>query len=348
MGRPGYCTREAVKTALDSKATSRDDEQIDRAVLSACETVDGFLHWAHIDPRVDTRYFDFPNRSHADPGRLWLDNQGLISLTTATTGGDSLTPADLLLEPVNDGPPFVSVNTDFDTDASYGGATGWQHNIALTGLWGYADDQRPAGALAEALDSSETGVDVTDGSKMGVGSLLVCESERMIVTARGWLDSGQNLGTNLDDLPSAQLVNLTSGVAFNVGESILIDAEEMLLVGIAGNNGVVQRAWNGSTLAAHTSGADIYASRTLTVERGANGTTAAAHNTATALTVWRAPQLIESLAIAEAQVQVAQEEASYARTVGEGEAMREAAGRALTALRDLCWTAHGRNRIGAV
>src|SRR5215213_9547960 len=140
MGRPGYSTIEAVKAALDSKATARDDEQVGRAVLSACETVDAWLHWAHIDPRTDTRYLDWPNRQRADAGRVWLDNQGLISLTAATTGGDTITPADLLLEPVNDGPPFTSINIDLDTSASYGGTTGYQQNLAFTGLWGYAND----------------------------------------------------------------------------------------------------------------------------------------------------------------------------------------------------------------
>jgi hypothetical protein len=345
---PTYATREAAKAAWDLKLTARDDARVDRALASATASTNDQLHWAHFHPVVATRYFDWPNRSYADAGRLWLDNQGLITLTSITTGGDTIAPGSVLLEPVNEGPPFDRIELDLDTSASFGGATGRQQNIAITGVWGYRNTTVPAGALAETLDNSETGVDVTDSSAIGVGSLITCESERMVATAKSLLDSGQNLGTNLTAQQNAELVNLTSGAAFHTGEVITIDAEQMLLVDIAGNNGVVKRAWNGSTLAAHTAPADIYVPRTLTVERGACGTTAANHLTATALTVWQAPPLVESLCIAEATVLIQQELAAYGRTVGSGENERESAGKGLLHIRSDAATAHGRTRLGAI
>ena len=346
--RPFYASRETYKAAPDVKATARDDARIDRALATATKSVDDQLHWAHFDPQVATRYFDYPNHSYAPAHRLWLDNQGLISLTSITSGGDTINPASVLLEPVNEGPPFDRIELNLDTSASFGGTTGRQRNIGITGVWGYRNDEAPAGALAAGLDNSVTGVDVTDVSAVGVGALITCESERMIVVGKGLLDSGQNLGTDLAALQNAETVNLTLGTAFPVGEVVTIDAERMLLVDIAGNNGLVKRGWDGSTLAAHTTGADIFVPRTLTVERGACGTTAVVHNTATALTVWTPPRLVESLCIAEAITIVQQEQAAYGRTVGSQKNERDAAGRGLTHIRNAAYTAHGRVRLGAV
>lgn len=348
MGRPGYCWRGAVKAALDSDLTARDDAAVDRAIQAACPTIDSLVRWSHFDPRVDVRYFDWPDGNRSRSWRLWLDQHGLISLTSITAGGDTIPTGNVNLEPVNDGPPFDRVETDLGTSSTFTTGNTHQQAIAITGLWGHSDVSTPAGALAEALDSSETDVDVTNGALVDVWMLLRCEDERMIVTDRAMLDSGQNLGTNLTDSSAAQTVDLTSGAAFNIGEEILIGAERMLITEITGNNGTVERAYNGSTLAAHTSTTDIYVSRRLTVERGANGTTAAAHNTATALTRWVPPGDIEALALAEAEVQVAQELAQYGRTVGQGEAAREMRGAGIEDARNRAIANHKRWRIGAI
>lgn len=346
MGRPTYTTREMCKTALDSKSTARDDAQVDRARLTANTLVDQLLHWAHLEPVLATRYFEWPNRQHAQPWELWFDGQGLIRLDSISSGGVTIDPADVLPEPVNEGPPYESIQLDLDTSAAFGGSTGRQRNIAIAGLWGGAPDAAgPAGALAGAVAStSATTVNVSDASAIGVGSLLRCGDERLIVAAKGWLDSAQNLGGNLTAQNNADLVNLSSGTAFHVGEEILVDSERMLLVDIAGNNGIVKRAWNGTTLAIHTAPVDIFVPRALTVERGACGTTAATHSDATALTIWLPPALTVSLATAEAQCQVLNEQAGYGRTVGAGDGEREAAGRALQSLRAQAKAAYGRNR----
>lgn len=344
--RAGYCWRGAVKAALDSDLTARDDPAVDRAIQAAAPTIDALVRWSHFDPRVDTRYFDWPSGDRSRSFRLWLDQHGLISLTTATSGGTALTG--LLLEPVNDGPPFDRVETDLATSSTFTTGDTHQQAIAITGLWGHSDVTAPAGALAEALDATETAVDVSNGALVDVWMLLRADNERMIVTDRAMLDSGQNLGTNLDDSSTAQTVNLTSGAAFNIGEEILIDAERMLLLEITGNNGLVRRAYNGTALAAHTTPADIYVSRRLTVERGANGTTAATHSDATALTRWAPPADIEALAVAEAMVQVAQELAQYGRVIGQGEAAREMRGAGIEDARNRVMAAHKRWRLGAV
>lgn len=348
MGRPGYCTREQTKLALDSAVTARDDDQVDRAVLAAPETIDAVLHVCHVDPRTATRRFDWPNEQRARSWRLWLEEQMLLDLTSATSGGVTLTG--LKLEPVNEGPPYDRVETNLAGSSSFETGNTPQQSILLAGLWGLGNDLAPAGALAGALGTTTgTAVTVNDGSKIGVWSLIAVEAERMIVTAKDWVDTGVNMTGDLDPLSSDTIVGLTTGTSFHVGEELLIDGEAMLLVGIAGNNGIARRAVDGSVLAAHAGGADIFARRALTVERGASGSTAATHVDATAVQVWRPPFLLNSWAIAETQCQVLNEQAAYGRTVGSGDNQREAAGRQLQLIRDRAEAAWGRvMRTGAV
>jgi hypothetical protein len=116
----------------------------------------------------------------------------------------------------------------------------------------------------------------------------------------------------------------------------------MLVVEIAGNNLIVKRAWDGSTIAAHNSGVDVYAPRRLTVRRGVLGTTAAAHNSGLAVTKHRIPDLVRQLCVAEALIAVSQENTGFGRTVGSGESERPAAGAGIEDLRRRAWDAYGR------
>ncbi len=127
-----------------------------------------------------------------------------------------------------------------------------------------------------------------------------------------------------------------------VGEMILVDAERMLVVDVAGTTLTVKRAWDGSTLASHNAGVDIYAPRTLNVTRGALGTVAATHNLAAAVQQHVVPALVRDLNVAEAINQLQQETSGYARVIGEGENAREGTGRSLFDLRRDTITAYGR------
>jgi hypothetical protein len=104
----------------------------------------------------------------------------------------------------------------------------------------------------------------------------------------------------------------------------------------------VKRAWDGSTIAAHTAGATIYAPRTLTVTRGALGTTAAAHATSSTAYRWDPPGPVRQLVIAEALTDLLQGRSGYARTAGSGENERETSGRGLADLRQRVYVSHGR------
>ena len=342
-----YATREQLKSALDFKETARNNGQMDRALESSSRSVEKEFHRPNFYPLSATRTFDWP-RQYARPWRLWLNQHELISATTVTAGGVTISSADYLLRP-DDGPPFTHVELDLSSSATFSGGSTHQRAISIVGVFGYANDETPAGALAEGLDASETGVDGTNAAAIGVGDLIRCESERMIVTGRQSLDTGQNIGANLAALNTATSVTVSDGTGYTVGEVILVDSEKMLVVDIASNTLIVRRAWDGTVLAAHTTGADVFADRTLTVTRGAAGTTAATHDTATALTRYVPPGPVTQYTLALAINQILQESAGYARTIGSAENEREAAGRGLRSARAEAWIGYGRkSRIRGV
>lgn len=314
---PGYTTREAVKRALDSGETARNNQRVDDAIRAASRAIEGMCR-RRFYPELRTATFDYPTGQYAPSWRLWLEGNELISATSVVAGGVTILPADYFLAR-SDGraePPYSKIEINLGGSASFQSDTTPQQAISITGWFGYRDDQLAVTTLAEALDSSETGVDVASGAALGVGSLLVVDSERMIVTGRAMLDTTVNLGGNLAALTDAVGVSVASGAAFQVDETIAIDTERMLIVDIVGNTLVVERGYDGSVLAAHTAGADIYASRTLTVERGSVGSTAAAHNTSSTVSVWQPPADVADWCKAEALVSLVGESAAYATKPG--------------------------------
>jgi hypothetical protein len=344
-----YATREDVKDSLDIKETARNNAQVDRAVEAASRAVEGFLHRVFA-PVLATRYFNWPNQQTARAWRLWLGHDDLISVTTLVSGGTTISASDYFLEPVNEGPPYDSIEIDLDSSSSFSSSGTHQRAVTVTGLWGWSNDTTNVGSLAEALDASETGIDV-DGPtavRIGVGSVLTVDSERMLVTDRGTLTTGQTLQTNMTDRDNMVTVAVTNGAAFAVGEVILLDSERMRIVDITGNTLTVDRAWDGSTLATH-SGSTIYGYRTLTVTRGALGTTAASHDSGAAVYRWDVPGPVRELTIAEAINDLLQARAGYTRTAGSGDNELEAKVQGLESLRKSVMTSHGRKaRIGAV
>lgn len=315
-----YATREDVMRAADSKETARNAGQIDRGLEAASRNIDALCH-RRFYPEIATRSFDWPNAQHAAPWRLWLDANELISVSAVSSGGTTISLADVLLEPNAYGPPYNRLELNLSSSAAFGGGSTHQRDITITGLYGYRDDESQLSATAGALNASETGVTVDGATSaaVGVGSVLRVDSERMTVTGRTMADTGQNLGANLDAKASTVTVPVASAASFAANEVILIDAERMLIVDIAGTNLIVKRGWDGSVLAAHTTATDVYASRTLTVRRGALGTTAATHATAAPIYRWDPPGPIQSLAVGEVLNALGLEQASYSVVLRAGE-----------------------------
>lgn len=346
MIRPCYITREAVKTSLDIAETSRTNPQIDREIEAAANDIDNMCRRVFY-PRTAARTFDYPDLNGDQPTswRYWLDEHDLIAVTAMTSGGTTITPTEYLLRP-DDGPPYTRVELSLATDAAFGGGSTWQRDLTITGLWGWTNTQAPAGALAEALDDTETTIDVTDSTTVGVGDLITVDTERMIVTGKSMLTTGQTVGgTGLTASMAGQTLTVATGTAYTEGETLLIDAEKLRVDEIAGNTLVVKRAVDGSTLAAHSVGATIYAPRTLTVVRGATGTTAATHTTSTAITRWVPPADLSSLNLAAAVSTLLQQRAGYTGGKtggGEGKQARTDYGADLPSLRRTVLAAYGR------
>lgn len=346
MTTPFYATREEVKAELDVKETARSNARIDRALADATEAVHGLTHRIFY-PVLATRRFDWPPRQGATPWILRLDSNEIISVASLASGDVSIAADDYLLRRADDldEPPYTRIELDLNSSASFGQGDTYQQDIAVNALYGYRNDETPAGTIAEALDATETGVDVdaATAATVGVGSLLRIDSERAVVTGRSLLYTGQTLGgTGLTNQNSAVVVTVADGTGFAAGETIAIDGERMLVEDIAGDTLIVRRAWDGSTIAAHTATTAIFAPRTLTVERGALGTTAATHTSGTAVVRWVAPGSVRQLCLAEALTDLLQGRSGYARTAGSGENERETSGKGLADLRARVYTSHGR------
>lgn len=336
-----YATREDVKSALDFKETARNNGQVDRAIDSASRAVEGLLH-RRFYPWTGTRYFDWPNLQYARSYRLWLDADELVSVSALVSGGETISPSDYFLYPPNDGPPYDRIELDLSANASFGAGSTHQRSIAITGVYaGCPLDEATAGLTAEALDSSETGVDVTDSSVIGVGDIIKVESERMVVTGKTMIDTTVAF-TGLASASAADdTLAVADGTLFNIGEVLRVDSERVLIVDIATNTLVLKRAWDGTRLAAHTSGT-LYAPRRLVCERGALGTTAASHSTSAALVKHVVPGLIKNLCIAYALNSILQESSGFARVTGSGESQREFTGRGIKSLESDAKAAYGR------
>ncbi len=344
ISRVCYANREMVKAATDVAASAYVDAQVDRAIETGSDDVDGLCH-RRFWPELGTRYFDWPDWWQSGTAwRLWLDDNDLITVTSLVSGGVTIAPSDYFLRrsDAKDEPPYTHIEINLATQAAFGGGTTWQRSIAVTGLWGYSAVEQPGGALAEALDAAETGVDVTDSASVGVGDLVRADAERMLVTGKTMLTTGQSLQGSVTAAQADRALAVTSGAGYAVGETLLLDSERVLVQDIAGNTLLVRRAFDGTPLAAHT-GSTIYAPRTLTVVRGYAGTTAATHSSSAAVARHVAPAAVRDLAAGYAINQRQQEQAAYARASGEGDHRTETLGRGITkGLEADCYTRYGR------
>lgn len=335
-------TREDVKNALDSAETARDNAKVDAALDAATNSIEGLCKRTFA-PLQTTVAFDWPDPVQRPRSwRLWLNQHELFSLTTFVAGGVTIPTANLRLYPAS-GPPYNRIEVDLGGNSAFQAASSYQQSLAVTGMYAGAPVvEAAAGALVGAVNASATTIQVTNSAAVGVGSLLRVDNERMIVTEKAMAAvAGQTLQSAITDRANIQAVPVGSGAAFAIGETILIDAERLLIVDIAANNLIVQRAWDGSALAQHAQGAAIYARRACTVQRAAQGSTAASHLDAAPILVWQPPGLIGRLAVAEALVTLQAESAGYAQEVRAEQAARRL-GTTIGDLREQVLLAFGR------
>ena len=337
---PWYCTREQVKAATETVETARNNARVDIACEAATEAVHQLCRRTFY-PWIGTQYFDWPAPTDPSPYRVWTGD--LLSVTTLVAGGTTISSGNYFLYPPNASrfsEPYRWIELDKADLPSWETGDTEQRNIAVTGTWGYTSDTVTAGATAEELDASETGVDISDSSLIGIGDVILVGAEYMVVTGRSLLTSSQTVQTPMTASSANTVCAVTTGSAFHAGEMITLDSERMMVEDVAGNTLIVRRAADGTALATHT-GSTIYAPRTLTVVRGALGSTAAAHVTSSAITRHRVPSLVNRLAVAEAVNILLSEESGWARTPGEGVSARPASGAGLPDLRNAVLIRYG-------
>lgn len=333
LSRATYCTREDVLNVLQVSQSPRAYPAIDRAIESATRSIDHRTR-RRFHPTIATRSFLWPEpNSTARSWRVWLDAHELISATTVTSGGTVIPAGNYFLEPQASGPPYTHIETNQGSISAFSsGPSTQQRSLSILGLYGYTDVVQAVTTLAVAITTTTaTTLQVNDGSQIGVGDLLSIDTERLAVTGRSLITSAQSLQTPLTAAVSGNSVAVTTGSAFAIGEVITLDSEQMLILDIAANNLIVQRAINSSVLATHT-GSTIYVPRVLTVLRAQAGSTAATHLISAPVSRQVVPSPVHSLAVAEAIVELQAGAAGYATdvrgggTAGSGDNVRPVGG----------------------
>jgi hypothetical protein len=358
--RPCYCTRQEVQRALDIKSVAYNNEQVDRNIQAASDDVDGIC--ARRFYPVDAFYkFDWPNFQYTYPWKLYFDQYEVISIAQLVTGTFLpqpivIPPADYILRPENEGPPFTRLELRRDLNGYFGSNTTPQQDIGVTGTFGFWLNTQPGGTLTAAMTDTVTPslqMSTSAGVYAGVGDVLIIDSERMLVTDCSYVSTAIAFNGLTSSPPSANdnVLIVPDGTQFRANESLVLDTETVRILNIIGNNLVLRRGWDGSILNTHTSGV-IYANRQLTVVRGALGTTAATHSINAPINVLAIPGLVKELALATAIIGLTQEPAAYANLTvrtwqgstgtTQGQQREPAPGPGLPDLRDRVLTRYGR------
>jgi hypothetical protein len=142
----------------------------------------------------------------------------------------------------------------------------------------------------------------------------------MLVTDRNFLTTGSTC--SLTAVSSDKQITVADGTLYDRDEILLIDAERVRVVDTTATYIVVDRAVQGSALAAHVT-ATIYWQHLYTIRRAWAGTTAAIHADGTAVTRWVPPAMATDMNVAYAMSTLLQHSSGWARMAGEGEYARE-------------------------
>lgn len=341
------CSREQVKRAV--KIFGSDQNSIvDRLIDGESRRFEAETRRYFI-PRTESRYYRWPQRDMPS-GVLWLD-QDILSVTSLKAQAQDATPvtipaADYFLEPINQ-PPYNRVEIDLSSSSVFASGSTPQRSVEVVGVWGYSGTTKAAGTVTSGLASDAAAVSMvcSNAALIDVGDTLLCQSEQIFVSERA-VASLTTTTASLNGDKAVVTVPLTA--ACNAGEVLKIDSEDMYVSSISGLNATVIRAWDGTVLAAHNSGATVYTYRTLTITRGVNGTTAATHANATALTKYVPEADVTEAVIASTIAAFMQEQSGWGRVVGGGDGQMEFSGSSLREIRNRVLQTYKRRLSGAV
>lgn len=352
-----YATREEVSRSLEIFDTARAKFIIDQKIAAASRSVEGQLH-RRFYPELRTIKADWPNYSQSPSWDFQLWDNELISTAgmVLTSGGVAISTANVILRRDDDKvePPYNILQLSLASNSSFSAGSTFQQSLSILGLFGYndTDTSQASAVLSGAINSSVTTIVLNPTSgvyTVGVGSIVLIGTERLVVTDRRMSDTNINTSGTLAAQNNATLLAVQDGTAFAYGEIILVESERMRITDIAGNNLIVDRAFDGTALASHASGLDIYGLRTFAVKRGQLGSTAAAHSNADPVYAHVFPDLVNELCIAEAVTLLEQNAGGYARVIGSGSSARESKQEGLADIRAQAYTAYGRKgRLGVI
>jgi len=220
MGREAYRSLYGDLTKI--KDTSRlgdpapgtgDADELWQLLLSISEAIDAYCN-RHFYPLTTTRLFD-------GSGTKRLLVPDLLAITTLKADEDenktfevTWATTDYWTEPFN-AEPTRHWGRHYDSLLARkqgNKADGFklaEQNYQIVGKWGYRDYQELSGSLlAEALDSTETAIDVDSGTHFAIGQTILIESEQMLITsiATNTLTvarplNGTTAATHADDTP---------------------------------------------------------------------------------------------------------------------------------------------------
>lgn len=346
-----YCTRERVAAAADIKATAWLDGEIDLAIEQGSRAVDRLCRRGDetrpaFAPWSGTIEYDWPTLNESGVYRRWLGPHALLTIGTVTTGGEDVSTSAIGYPPEY-GAPYDALDLDQADGQTYTTTDGiGQHSLSISASTWCATPINELTMSGWTLTGTITSGAVTAGvlAQVGVGSLIRIGNERMIVTDRTWAAT-----TDTDTLTASMadmVLAVADGTTYVRGDTLTLDSERVRVRDIVGNGLIVQRAVDGSALAAHTA-ATIYALRTCGVARGALGTTAAAHTAGDPVYVYRFPAIVEQLAVAYALDQRAQETSGYGRKQTGVSNDTATSGNGVPALEQRVISAYGRTLFGS-
>lgn len=212
----------------DPAGGAGDDNELFQLLMAASAWVERFCN-RHFYSRTQTLEFDGPE---VDRDRLLVPD--LIAVT--------------------------SLKTDDNNDATF--ETTW----ATTDYWKYPLNAEPTNAWGHPY----TLLKVRNGGTKSQFPL----GDSLIEIAGRWgyseykEDSGSNINEGGTYSATDTTLTVTAGTDFAIGQTLLIESEQLLVTNISGNNLTVVRALNGTTGATHADATDVFILRwPLAVER---------------------------------------------------------------------------------
>lgn len=345
--------------SLEINNTIRIKAIIDEKIDATSPIVESQLH-RRFYPEQKTVKFNWPNYSYTPSWQLDLGDNELISVSQLVAGGVALTgdghasSSQFFLRRWDDKdePPYSYIEINLATSAAFSSGTTFQRAIEITGLFSGDKDTSTAlthGLLGGNITNVATSLVINPSAgiyPVGVGSLILIGTERLIIVERQMSAvAGQTLVSTMDASQADKIVDVASGALFASDEIILLGAERMRIEDIAGNNLIVERAFDGTALTTHGIGEQVYALRTFTAKRGQLGSTAAAHNLNDPIYVHQYPGPVAELTKAETLVLIEQDSAAYARVIGSGGNAIESGGKGLEDVRKRAFAACGRAQL---